>query len=107
LASDFLEESSVADAPLWYDTDDEEKGMARHLREEYERVTSDHLLVVNRASNGVVAVQALILLINESYQYLSDEAVESIGKEDYVRMVACLGQHTTDNYFRGGKSSLT
>jgi hypothetical protein len=35
---------------------------------------------------------------------LSDEAVESIGREDYDRMVASLGQGMTDNYFREKRS---
>jgi hypothetical protein len=101
LTSDFLEGSSIADAPDRFRKHDNSKIYKQYAKEQYAKVTSDHLLAVYRASNGLMAVQPLSLLINESYEYLSDEAVESIGKEDYVRMVACLGQHATDKYFRG------
>jgi hypothetical protein len=40
------------------------------------------------------------------YQLLSDEAVESIGREDYARMVACMGQHAADAYFREKRAGL-
>jgi hypothetical protein len=107
LASGFLEGSSVADPPDWYRTVADRKKMARFLRGKHERVSSDHLFSVCRASNdGVVVVQPLQLLV-KSYQYLSDESVEAIGREDYVRMVACLGQYTADEFFRERKSGLT
>jgi hypothetical protein len=71
------------------------------MKEQYEEVTSDALLAVYRAGNGIVTIQHLRLRCSDAgYQLLSDEAVESIGREDYDRMVACLGQHTTDGYFR-------
>jgi hypothetical protein len=39
-------------------------------------------------------------------ELLSDETVESIGREDYVRIVTCIGQDTTDKYFREKRSGL-
>jgi hypothetical protein len=57
---------------------------------------------VYRAGNGAVAVQSLHFQANESDELLSDEAVESIGREDYVRVVACLGQPVTNNDFEDG-----
>jgi hypothetical protein len=107
LTSGVLEGSSVADAPDWFRARADNKTMKRYVKEDYERVKSYDLLIVCRAGNGNVSVQNLHFLINERYQFLSDEAVESIGREDYVRMVACLGQRTTDEYFREERSGLT
>jgi hypothetical protein len=57
---------------------------------------------------GPVRVVSFPVVVDKAaYQYLSNEAVESIGREDYVRMVACLGQHTTDEYFREKRAGLT
>jgi hypothetical protein len=105
LTSEFLEGSSVADAPDWFRHFDE-KFMARLLREAYAQVRSDDLITVCRAGDGAASIQAIYYLVNERYHFLSDEVVESIGKEDYVRMIACLGQHTTDAYFREKKSGV-
>jgi hypothetical protein len=111
LVSGFFEGSSVADAPDWFRMHCEQKTLARYLREQYEHVTSDDLLVVCRASNGMVPFQRLRTPVanpgaNADYQLLSDEAVESIGREDYVRMVASIGQHATDAYFREKRAGL-
>jgi hypothetical protein len=117
LSSDFLEGSSVVDAPERFRIDaDSRKALARYLRGKYERVTSDHLLAVCRA--GIVSIQILHLMAaNAGYQLvsnvadigkelLSDEAVESIGRADVVRMVECLGYLVTKKYFEK-KSGLT
>jgi hypothetical protein len=108
LTSDFLEGSSVADAPHWCRTHNDKKTLVRGVKDQYENVTSDNLLVVCRAGNGTVSIQSLHFLLGNAgdYQLLSDEAVESIGREDYVRMVAFLGQSTTNQYFEG-RSGLT
>jgi hypothetical protein len=99
LTSDFLEGSSIADAFDWFRVDADKNVIARCLREQYERLTTDHLLVVYRAGNRMVTVKPLLLVHNRGYELLSDEAMESIGREDYVRMVACLGEPLTNRYF--------
>jgi uncharacterized C2H2 Zn-finger protein len=100
LTSDFFEESALVDAPEWFRTDTDKKTLTPFLRTESERVTSDDLLVVCRFGNGMKTAQVLQFpQANTGCQYLSDEAVESIGREDYVRMVACLGQAVTNMYF--------
>jgi hypothetical protein len=100
LTSDFLEESAIVDAPEWFRTMADKKGLARHLREECERVASDDLLAVYRAGNAMLAIQTLRCPLDHAgKQLLSDEAVESIGREDYYRMVAYLGQSITNKYF--------
>jgi hypothetical protein len=108
LVPGFFEGSSNSDASYWFRTavDAEKKDLVRYLREQDEKVTGDDLLVVSRASNGHVQFQPMRTPVantgaNVDYQLLSDEAVESIGREDYIRMVACMGQHVTDEYFRG------
>jgi hypothetical protein len=107
LTSGFLEESSVVDAPGWFRRR-AEKSLERFLREEYEKVTKDNLLVVYRAGNGMGAVLRLSSPGAETgYPLLSDEAVESIGSEDYNRMVTYLGQHTTDANFGEKRSGST
>jgi hypothetical protein len=107
LTSGFLEGTSAADAPDWFRTDADNKDIKKYVKEQSKRVTSDDLLVVCRASNGIVSVQHLRFPGGDAgSQLLSDEAVESIGREDYVRMVACLGQHTTDHYFSEKRSGL-
>jgi hypothetical protein len=103
LTSGFLGASALVDAPDWFRSDGEKKTMSRYLRIKYAQVTSDDLLVVCRGGNGVITVQLLYFATNEGHQLLSDEAVESIGREDYVRMVACLGQSVTNKCF--GKQS--
>jgi hypothetical protein len=111
LLSSFLEGSSVAvGAPGWFRTLVEKKKntLARDLSKEYEQVTSNDLLAVCRAGNGVVSFSRLDSPgVETSYPLFSDEVVESIGSEDYDRMVAYLGQHTTDEYFREKISGLT
>jgi hypothetical protein len=98
--SDFLGESSVADAPDWFRVDADKKAIASYLREQHERLTSDNLLVVYRGGDHTVTAKSLNLLVhNRGLELLSDEAVESIGKEDYVRMVACIGKFSTNRYF--------
>jgi hypothetical protein len=99
LTSGVLEGSSVADAPAWFRTQD-------GLRGEYGRVTSDDLLVVSRAGNGQVNMLVMKSKSKTGWSLLSDETVESIGREDYVGMVAYLGQDTTDKYFREKMSGL-
>ncbi len=60
LTSDFLEGSSVADAPDYFRTAcSENKTVARDLREEYEEVASNDLLVVCRACNETVTFDSL------------------------------------------------
>jgi hypothetical protein len=55
-------------------------------------------VVVVDDTDGHEAVQILSHpAANASGQLLSDEAVESIGREDYVRMVACLRQNNTEH----------
>jgi hypothetical protein len=108
LTSPFLEEeSSVVDAPDWFRIDADKKLITRYLRDDYERVTSDNLLVVYRSGNHTVTVKSLNLLVtNRGYELLSDKAVESIGREDYVRMVACIGPIMADRYFEKRSSGL-
>jgi hypothetical protein len=100
LTSDFFGESAFVDAPDWFRTDADKKSLGRFLREEYQRVTSDDLLVVCRFASGMTVVQRLRFPVKDTDNHLlSDEAVESIGREDYVRMVACLGKDITTRYF--------
>jgi hypothetical protein len=103
--SGLLEGSSVVDAPGWLRTHVEMKTLEQVVREAYDKVTSNNLLVLCRASNGLVSVSRLDHLGAETgYHRFSDEVVESIGSEDYGRMIAYLGQRTTDKYFREKKS---
>jgi hypothetical protein len=96
LTSGFSEGSSIADAPDWFHTYREMKNVARCVREEYEQeVTSNNLLLVCRACDGIVIVQ----VAKADHQLRSVEAMESIGREDYDRMVACLGQSITNRHF--------
>jgi hypothetical protein len=94
LMSGFLDGSSVTDSPGWFRGCAQKKNLVRDLSNEYEQVTSDEMLAVCRSGNGMVTV-----LKSGDVVLLSDEAVESIGREDYVRMVACLGQPITNQYF--------
>jgi hypothetical protein len=71
----------------------------------YQKERGSDLVFVCKTSNGTLSIASLGLLFL-GYQFLSDEAVESIGREDYVRMVACLGLLTTEAYFRGNRSGL-
>jgi hypothetical protein len=111
LPSDFLKGSSVTDAPDWFRTFDDKKAkkyLAKYVKEKCTQVGSDDLLIVCRAYNGAVTVQrSHFLVANADYQLLSDEAVESIGRQDCARMVACLGKDKTDEYFRELRNSLT
>jgi hypothetical protein len=94
--SDFLEGSVlVADAPHWFSKESEIERRLPNLKEEYEQLRSDDLLVVCCDCDGTVTIQNVGIW----NQLLSDEAVESIGREDYVRMVGCLGQPIADRYF--------
>jgi hypothetical protein len=95
LTSGVLGGSSVEDAPDWFHAGADKKALPKLLREAYEQVTSDSLLAMCLNGNGSVSVQ-ILQVADAGYQLLSDEAVEIIGREDRVRMVACLGQHTTD-----------
>jgi hypothetical protein len=108
LRSGFLEGSSVADAPDWFRTHVDKKVLTRSLKEQYERVTSNDLLVACRAGNGSVNVQNLQFPVaSTGCELLSDETVESIGREaNYVRMVACMGQTNANKYFEK-RSGLT
>jgi hypothetical protein len=103
LTSGVLEGSSVADAPEWFRKDVDSKDMMK-VYDQRESI-SDDLLFVCKAGNGMVSIYSLGLPV-EGYELLSDEAVESIGKEDYVRMVACLGQPNVNKYFEK-RSGLT
>jgi hypothetical protein len=103
LTSGVLEGSSVADAPEWFRKDVDSKDMM-NVYDQRESI-SDDLLFVCKAGNGMVSIYSLGLPV-EGYELLSDEAVESIGKEDYVRMVACLGQPNVNKYFEK-RSGLT
>jgi hypothetical protein len=78
----------------------------KDMKGDYERVTSDDLLVACRAGNSQVNVHVLNFTSMTGCELLSDEAVKSIGREEYVRMVAYLGQDTTDKYFREKMSGL-
>jgi hypothetical protein len=108
LTSDFLEGSSVADASGWFPTHGEKKDFARYLRDEYEQVTRDDLIVACQAGNGMKSVQRLNYPGTETgYSLFSDEVVESIGRHDYDRMVSCIGQQTTDAIVRDKTSGVT
>jgi hypothetical protein len=54
----------------------------------------------------MVLVEPITYQVNERHQFLSDEAVESIGIEGYDCMVACLGKAVTDDYFREKRGGL-
>jgi hypothetical protein len=100
LTSNFLKGASVPDVPDWFHTDAGRKDFAKYLRKQFDQVTSDHTLAVCRAANGVVNIRLVLSPVCDAfYKRLSDEAVVSIGTEDYVRMVACLGQTITNEYF--------
>jgi hypothetical protein len=108
LTSGFFGGSSVVDAPDLFRTHAKKGTLARFLREENEEVTSDDLLAVCRAGNGMVSFSRLNCPGAETgYPRFSDEVVESIGSEDYDRMVAYLGKETTDEYFREKRGGLT
>jgi hypothetical protein len=99
LTSDFFEESVQEDAPDWFRTYHDKKLLTRSLRRECERSTSDDLLAVCILGSGRVTIETLRLAVEDaSYPLFSDEAVESIGSEDYVRMVACLGPAVTSHF---------
>jgi hypothetical protein len=99
--------SSIADSPGWFRRFVNKRGFTRTVRQAlYEYVSSDNLLVVSHFMNGTVPVEAITFQVTDGSQFLSDEAVEFIGREDYVRMVACLGQSVTDDYFREKRSGL-
>jgi hypothetical protein len=103
LTSSFLDGSSVADAPGWFRR---RPSLERYVREEYEKVTSDDMLAMYRAGNGMVSVSRLNHQGGETgYPLLCDEVVEAIGSEDYDKMVAYLGQRYTDEYFFREKRS--
>jgi hypothetical protein len=57
LTSGCIEASSLDDAPHWFPATGEagKQSLARMLREGYEQVTSDDMVVLSRASNGMVA----------------------------------------------------
>jgi hypothetical protein len=98
LTSRFWDGSSLVDEPDWFrtrDEDAEKNNVIRWLKDNHECTTSDNLQAVCRSGDGQVSANRL---------GLSDEAVESIGREDYDRMVASLGQGMTDNYFREKRS---
>jgi hypothetical protein len=103
LTDAFLEGPSLVDSPDCPYTD----AARKTVREQYEKTTSNDLLAVYRAGNGMRTIQSLQFLVdNAGYQLLSDEAVESIGREDKRRMVACLGKPITSLYFEK-RSGLT
>jgi hypothetical protein len=56
LMSGFLDGSSAADAPEWFRIHSEKKDLVLIVRKEYEQVTSDDLLGVCRAGNGMVSI---------------------------------------------------
>jgi hypothetical protein len=100
LTSNALKGASALDVPDWFHTDAGRKDFAKYLRKQYDLVTSDHTLAVCRAANGVVNIRLVLFPVCDVfYKRLSDEAVESIGREDYGRMVACLGQTITNEFF--------
>jgi hypothetical protein len=105
LTSDFWEGSSVADAPDWFRTYVDKKTVARLWKQQYEEWTCADLFVVWRASNGMVTVSRLRMPLTEAgYSLLSDEIVEAIAREDYDRMLACMGQALTEDYYREKKA---
>jgi hypothetical protein len=99
LTSSLSEGSSAVDAPDWFPKD-----TARLMGVNYENATSDQLCIVFCAADYVGQLLCFQRL-NAGDQFLSDEAVECIGREDYVRMVACLGQHRADEYFEEKRSA--
>jgi hypothetical protein len=93
LTSKFFEESGLVDVPYWFRIHGDKKAIARSLKGEYERLTSDVLLAVcilyrQGPSKPAFPVYGCELPL------LSDEAVES-GREDYVQMVVRLGRTVT------------
>jgi hypothetical protein len=106
LTSDFTEESAIADAPSLFCRCTDKKDFTRIVRKAKELMSSDNLLVVCQCRNGMVLVEPITYQIDEEHQFLSDEAVESIVREDYDCMVACPGKATTDDYFREKTSGL-
>jgi hypothetical protein len=105
LTSGFLEGSSVADVPDWFRTYVDKKTIARLLKRQHEEWTCADLFSVCHGSNGIVTVSRLRMPLTEAgYSYLSDEVVEAIATEDYDRMLACMGQALTDDYYREKKA---
>jgi hypothetical protein len=105
LTSSLLGGSSIVDAPDWFRIDADKKKFAQLLRVSYDNATASNMLhVACRAANVVQFV--CIPEADVGGEFLSDEAVESIGREDYVRMVACLGQKKADTYFEEKMSGL-
>jgi hypothetical protein len=95
--------SDYSVAPDWFGigTCTEKKTLERFLREGYETLTSDDLLVVCRAGNCMVSITRMFLPgAKTGCQLLSDEAVKAVGTENYDWMVVNLGQDTTDEYFK-------
>jgi hypothetical protein len=103
LTSDFLEESTRVGMHNRSQSHAESEAMMEAC---YQVERSNDLVFACKASNGTLSIASLGLPCF-GYQFLSDEAVESIGREDYVRMVACLGLLTTEAYFRENRSGLT
>jgi hypothetical protein len=100
LTSDFFEESALEGGPGWFRAHANKKALSRSLRGEYERLTSDNLLAVCIPGSGRVTIETLRFLVDDaSYPLLSDEAVESIGREDYTRILASLGPTVANQYF--------
>jgi hypothetical protein len=101
VAPDFFEESD------WLSTDGDKKTFEQYWMEEYERVTSNDLLLVRRAGNGTMVCQGWYITFgSEHYQLFSDEAVESIGREDYYRTITCLGKCLANACFREKRSGF-
>jgi hypothetical protein len=101
LTPDFIEESG------WFPTVGDKGMIACYWTEEHTRATSDDLLLVRRNGDGTMGIQRLYLKVDsegDEKQYFSDEAVESIGTEDYGRAVACLGPKTANAYFLENRS---
>jgi hypothetical protein len=100
LTSRFWDGSSLVGEPDWFRSGDDayKNYVMRWLEDDHELTTSNNLQVVCRSGNGQVSVDRLES--TTGHKFFSDEGVESIGKEDYDRMVASLGQGMTDKYFR-------
>jgi hypothetical protein len=102
----YLPGSSIADTTGWFRRCVNKKGFTRTVRQAYEHVSSDTFFVVSHFVSGMVPVVPITLQVTDGSQFLSDEAVESIGREDYVRVVACLGKAVTDDHFKEKRSGL-
>jgi hypothetical protein len=105
LTSRYLE-GSRPDEPDWFwkGTDvyeDNIKGWLVGATDVYSRMTSDRLLAFCRFGDGSSGTYRVSLMNTiTGKDFLSDEAVDCIGREDDDGMLAILGQRQTDEYYK-------